>query len=302
MIATTTNTENKTMTDKNISWIASDQTITVSCDGRTHMLPRTDAYAPKLLEALKAKRFEEVPYLVSAATRIEKFSDGKFQVRDGEILVDGVAAPAILGRKIKDFADQGLPYEPLVRFARNLQRNPSKRAVNELYQFLEKNQFPIQENGTFVAWKKVREDFKDVHSGTFDNSPGKVVEMPRPQVNEDCNQTCSAGLHVAAWHYAESFYCGGKMLEVEVDPADVVSVPVDYDNAKLRACRYKVLRVVEQHQPDLYRPDSSNTVGSEINEDDDEARCLECGGDLVDGEGEFCIDCEETINEEEIPF
>lgn len=286
----------------NISWIASNNNITVNIDGRTHILPRTDAYAPKLIDALKAKRFDEVPQLVSAATRIEKFSEGKFQVRDGEILVDGVVAPPMLGRKIKDFADQGLPYEPMVKFARNLQRNPSKRAIDHLFQFLEKNNHAITENGNFIAYKKVREDFTDVHTGTFDNSPGKVVEMPRSKVNEDPNQTCSAGLHCANWEYAANFYCGGKMLEVEVDPADVVAIPVDYNQAKMRVSKYKVLGVVEQEfSGSLRNTESGYEIDGDGDEDLDEERsyCEECGEDLLPDEIDLCEDCEDNLNNED---
>jgi hypothetical protein len=73
--------------------------------------------------------------------------------------------------------------------------NPSYRAVNELYGFLEKNRLPITPDGHFLAYKKVRDDYKDIHSGTMDNSVGKIVEMERNQVNDDKNQTCSSGLH-----------------------------------------------------------------------------------------------------------
>jgi hypothetical protein len=67
-------------------------------------------------------------------------------------------------------------------------------------------------------------------------------------VDEDPNNTCSYGLHVANWDYAYNNY-GGKsdiMLEVEVDPADVVAIPVDYNQSKMRVCKYKVINVVSQ--------------------------------------------------------
>jgi len=34
------------------------------------------------------------------------------------------------------------------------------------------------------------------------------------------------------------------MLEVKIDPADVVAIPTDYNNAKMRICKYEVLGVV----------------------------------------------------------
>jgi hypothetical protein len=56
--------------------------------------------------------------------------------------------------------------------------------VTELYGFLEKGNLPITNDGHFLAYKKVRKDYKDCHSGTMDNSIGQVVEMERNQVDD----------------------------------------------------------------------------------------------------------------------
>ena len=134
----------------------------------------------------------------------------------------------------------GFPVEPLVNFMENMMQNPSYRAVNELYGFLEKNRLPITGDGHFLAYKKVRADFKDCHSGTMDNSVGQIVEMERNQVNDDKNQTCSAGLHFCSESYLKHFG-GERTVIVKINPRDVVSIPTDYDNAKGRACRYEVI-------------------------------------------------------------
>jgi len=283
---------------KKVAWAITDQNVTVCYDGETHIVKRTDKLGEQLITALKAKDMDSIPDLVSAAKRIESFSKGNFVVKDGEIYVNGIVAPTVLGNKIVRFSEEGLPFEPLVKFAESLQKNPSFRAVNELFQFLEKNDHPITENGSFIAYKKVRADFMDVHSGTFDNSVGNVVEMPRNQVNEDATQTCSNGLHVANYNYATNFYGGGVMLEVEVNPADVVSVPVDYNNAKMRVCKYKVLGVVTQeHDANLQYKNVSNPnwddadeLDEEENEEDDDG-CEECGG-YVEYGFDLCEDCE----------
>jgi hypothetical protein len=237
----------KQMSRKLRAYGITDKNVTVNFDdGQTHIMPRTDPLADKLIQALREGRQDEIPEMVSKAKRIEKYGQGNFKVQDGRIHINGIPVPQVLSAKIIKFQEEGLPHEPLVKFAENLQKNPSFRAVNELFQFLEKNDHPITDNGCFIAYKKVREDFLDVHSGTFDNSPGNVVEMSRNQVNEDSTQTCSAGLHVANFDYASNFYSGGNMLEVEVNPADVVSIPVDYNQAKMRVCKYLVLGVVDK--------------------------------------------------------
>jgi hypothetical protein len=40
-------------------------------------------------------------------------------------------------------------------------------------------------------------------------------------------------------------YSGDILVEVIISPKDVVSVPIDYNNQKMRVCRYKVLGVVK---------------------------------------------------------
>jgi hypothetical protein len=64
--------------------------------------------------------------------------------------------------------------------------------------------------------------------------------MPREEVDEDPNRTCSTGLHVACFDYAKDF--GERLIEVKVNPRDVVAVPVDYNGTKLRCCQFEVIR------------------------------------------------------------
>ena len=107
------------------------------------------------------------------------------------------------------------------------------------------NDLAINEEGNVLAWKVVRPDFKDKHSGTFDNSPGQTVSMPRIKVTFDPNRTCSAGLHACAYDYLKSFgSVGDQVILVEIDVRDIVSVPVDYDGKKIRCCKYVVSKHV----------------------------------------------------------
>lgn len=286
-----------------------DNNVTLNFEnGQTHIVSRTDALADEVIKALREGRRDEIFDMITATKqKIEKFGKGEFKVVDGRVHINGMPVPDLLSRKILKFQAEGLPSEPLVKFAENLQKNPSYRAVNELFQFLEKNDHPITENGCFIAYKKVRNDYMDVHSGTFDNSPGNVIEMPRNQVNEDSAQTCSYGLHVANYSYASQFYSGGIMLECEVNPADVVSIPVDYDQAKMRVCKYKVLGAVDrEHSSDLSLRVTSpccshhdeDDCEEEEEEDDGFHECAECGGECEEGY-DVCQDCEDNLDEDE---
>src|SRR5574338_1717387 len=108
----------KTMSRKLRAYGITDNNITVNFDdGQTHILPRTDPLAEKLIKALREGRKDEIPDLVSKAMRIEKYGKGSFKVEDGQILINGMAVPAALSRKILNFQAEGLPHEPLVKFA-----------------------------------------------------------------------------------------------------------------------------------------------------------------------------------------
>jgi hypothetical protein len=144
-------------------------------------------------------------------------------------------------------------------------KNPSKRSVDELYGFLEKNSLPITPDGHFLAYKKVRRDFKDIHSGTMDNSPGTIVEMERNQVDDNKDQTCSTGLHFCGLSYLEFFGDrNSRVVIVKIDPADVVSIPSDYNGAKGRACRYEVIGEMGVKAEDAFTaPVQTNAHGTE---------------------------------------
>ncbi len=284
------------MSDKpKVAWIKTPNSLIVNYGGETHNVLKTDSGYEKILQAIKENKLEEIPGLVSLAKRVEKSSKGIFKVQNNQVVVNNVVVPPLLGERILDHEREGLPFEPLVKFAENLNLNPSYRSVQQLFKFLELNKHPVTDDGCFIAYKKVREDFKDVHSGTFDNSVGNVVEMPRNNVNEDPNQTCSYGLHVANWDYARNF-SNGLMIQVKVNPADVVAVPVDYNSAKMRVCKYVVMAVVENPSDALYIDTSisDDLESSETEENEDEnsdSSCNSCG--------DPCSACEDEFDEKE---
>lgn len=292
-----------------VNWTITDRNVSVNYDGQTHIVPRADALADRLIKAVKEGKLNEIPALVDAAKRIEVYSKGNFMVQDGRVMINGQAAPEVLSSKILRFSNEGLPFQPLLKFAENLQKNPSFRAVNELFTFLEKNDHPLTENGNFIAYKRVRSTFKDIHSNTMDNSVGQVVEVPRNQVDEDSNRTCSHGLHVANWSYAHTQFASHDpdsdiMLEVEVNPADVVAIPVDYNNSKMRVCKYKVLGVVTTpFDPETslrvtdpsYKPSYDCCDNSECEDCEKEECCSYCGDEYCGGEcEERCEYCDEV--------
>jgi hypothetical protein len=154
---------------------------------------------------------------------------------------------------------------PLENFVTNLAANPDKEVHAQLYGFISACGLTLTEDGHFLAYKKVRDDFLDIYSGTMDNSPGKTLSMPRFAVEKNPDRTCSAGLHFAAWGYLRHYGAseGTRIVIVKIDPADVISIPSDYNNMKGRACKYTVLKEIAvpeelKNTPVYYDDDESN--------------------------------------------
>lgn len=295
---------------KNYSWVITNRSITVTDEeGVAHTVLKNDGNYNELLSAIKEKRTEDIAALLTPAAVLEMKSEGNVYVIDSQVYVkteDGdFAVPSGLNNTILDYMSEDLPFQPLVKFAINLSKNPSAHSVEQLFNFLEKNSFTITEEGNFIGYKSVRADFTDCHTGTFDNSVGKTVSMPRQGVVHDPEQTCSAGLHVANYSYAMGF-SGAVKVFVEVNPRDVVSVPVDYNHSKMRVCEYKVLGICEEEIKErLYAPDTQEEFDYDGEDDYDkendllaeeleEGTCPSCFSEDVDGCA-FCPHCGEAL-------
>ena len=147
--------------------------------------------------------------------------------------------------RICEMRKQGFDPEPMIKFLFNINMNPSENSKQELYGFLETNRLPVTIDGHFLAYKMVRADFTDFRTGKFDNHPGKTVKMPRSEVDDDKTRTCSRGLHVCSGGYL-GFWSNGHTMLVKVHPKDVVSVPIDYKNSKMRLCEYYVVKELNE--------------------------------------------------------
>lgn len=193
---------------------------------------------------------------VTAATKLTDL----IEVKGGELFYDGEVLHSTLADRILKMLDEGFNLSPMAKFLENLMNNPSMRVVEHLYAFLEKGQNAITEDGHFLAYKAVRDDFLDIHSGTMDNSVGKTVSIPRRKVDEDPSRTCSYGLHVCSFDYLPHFaHANGHVMICKVNPTDVVAIPSDYNNTKMRVCRYEVIG----EYADYYkREECSDVLGS----------------------------------------
>jgi hypothetical protein len=228
-----------------ISFIQTQHSLILSHDGETKSIRLDSPFYP-LIKSQIIKREDPKKIMQSCSmydlVKLRCHSSGLFSIdQDSNIWVNGEQVHKVLADKIYDFVEQGLPFEPLVNFWKNCQENPDPRAKTDLYGFLAHNGIPITEDGCFVAYRGVTSDFKDPRTGTFDNSVGKMVRMPRSECNPNPEDTCSTGLHAAALDYVLAHYHSGKVVLVKINPKNLVSVPTDYDKQKLRCCEFEVI-------------------------------------------------------------
>lgn len=108
----------------------------------------------------------------------------------------------------------------------------------------------LTSDGHIILFKGLRRNYTDAHTGTMDNSPGKIVSLPIESCDTDPDRDCASGLHAAHYDTASGF--GPVMVLVVIDPADMVAVPIGY--CKVRCKRYRVLEATNQAQGEVDHP------------------------------------------------
>lgn len=255
--------------------------VAMCLNGRPYNFAKEDSLFPDIVSALReGKPAADILAIIEAPAATLKNATkitNDVSIEDGIVYYKGEAIHSSLADRMVGLLNEGYDLVPMANFLSNLMDNPSRSAVQELYSFLEKGAMPITPDGHFMAYKAVRADYKDIHSGTYDNSVGKVCEMPRNQVDDNRERTCSYGLHFCSFEYLPHFsHANGHVMLVKINPRDVVSIPADYNDTKGRCSRYEVVGEYEGYYKEfgpafssmLYDPEHPNHNGCEDYDDD----------------------------------
>jgi hypothetical protein len=228
-----------------MTMIYTGTTISFQSGSKFHQAHASHPSFNLIVDLCKMGDYTKAAELIDLKTIIGSALKGSAaELRGSNVYYKGEIVNSVLARRILTIVKEGFDASPLLLFLENLMSNPSKRAVDELYGFLEVSGLPITDDGHFLAYKSVKQDFTDHYTGTMDNSVGVTVSMPRNSVDEDKDRTCSNGLHFAAHQYASGFQSSGKMIVLKINPRDVVAIPSDYNNQKGRCCEYLVVEEV----------------------------------------------------------
>lgn len=229
-----------------------DGSLIVNVDNKSYQVTKEHPMYDKLFDAYRDDDSDTFVSLYDVKQCVEKYvsvdsnQNSTGVVVNGEdIYYNGVKLNNAVVETIRSMMHSGLKFDYMVKFLENAIQSNSMRVVNELFDFLQVCKCTITEDGCFLAYKSVRNDYMDKHSGKFKNEIGAEMRMPKFQVDDNCNNACSHGFHVGALEYAGpgGWYndSNDKVLIVKVNPADVVSVPRDHSFMKLRTCAYTVV-------------------------------------------------------------
>ena len=246
------------MTSK-VAYIVKESGVTLFKDGRQFSAPSDFWSFNRIIEKIKNQDFNGIEDLFNTKEAVEAVQKEvsaevaeslgeEVRIIGGEVFVgDKKVYNSVTQRLVKMLAS-GFDVKPLSNFLKRLLKNPSRTAIQECYPFMEKADVTIDEEGYIIAYKKVRNDYFDIYSGTVNYNIGNIVEMPRNEVDDNRSNLCSDGLHFCSFSYLGHFGSGvgNRVLIVKVDPADVVSIPADYNDAKARACRMEVIGEIEE--------------------------------------------------------
>lgn len=214
-----------------------------TADGETFPVSRQDDIFKEVMQMISDNDTDGAIALIKQGIKADVVVDlgDELKVLDGSLYWYGIKQESSIAKRILSDIEAGTFDERYAKFMTKLMHNPSYKAVEMLYDFLEENHFKILEDGNFEAFKgvqKTENGWRDWKTGLVPNYIGMVVSMPRNMVEDNPSISCSYGLHIGPFDYAQNY---GTVLTVSVDPADVVSVPYNYENRKCRCCRYTVL-------------------------------------------------------------
>lgn len=249
-----------------VEYINTSSSVVLTLNGESEIVEETHPNFKAIQIAIVSGDFKQAFALMNIRKSIESFTQGAITIKGEKLFYGTIEIRSTIAQRILELMRQGDDgFKTLVSFFEKLMENPSRNSVEQLWGFISHNDIEIDSEGHIIGWKRVRNNgngLVDSRTSKVPNNIGNIVSMPRWMVDADKNVTCSQGLHVGAWDYVRSF-SGDTTIKVRVHPRDVVSVPTDYNDQKMRACQYEVVGVVDNSRKII---DVTNLKGLPIEE------------------------------------
>ncbi len=304
-----------------------ENSLTIFWEGKPYTLRKDHVNFQLAKKAILDARYDDLGDLIDITKAVENFVEGDIEVKDEVVYYKSHRLHGVVVEKLLEMLRAGMKDSaPLTNFITRLQANPSANSVNELYSFMSYKSLANTPEGKVLGYKGVQSDYWST-TGNADtivlqgktndrhqilNEVGATIEVARRCVDDNKDNHCSFGLHVGSFDYADSWAGeGGRLLLVEFDPADAVSVPTDCDFQKLRVSKYKVISDITDTRKELNKPvyEANKPIyGSDDDCCDDENCDYDCDDDsdyvdmesnIDDGSGiEYDDDNWEQLGEE----
>lgn len=238
--------------DDKIEYMITGDSVIMTYGSESEIVESTHPNYQEIVVHVVKGEFKKAFELMNIRKSIENFTQGAITIKGDKLFYGAVEMRSTLVDRILHMMKTGDKcFERLVMFFEKLMENPSKGSVEQLWGFISHLDVEIDEEGYIIGWKKVQSkadgSLVDSHTHKVPNDLGNLVEMPRWMVDSDPNRTCSQGLHVGAWEYVSCFG-GDTILKVRVHPRDVVSVPTDYNDMKMRVSAYESFAIVDNNR------------------------------------------------------
>ncbi len=253
-----------------VPYIINENSLTIFWEGKPYTLRKDHVNFNVAKSAILEARYDDLGDLLDIAKAVEDFVQGDVEVKDEVVYYKGHRLHGVVVDKLLEMLRAGMKDSaPLVNFITRLQSNPSANSVNELYSFMSYKSLPNTPEGKILGYKGVQSDFWS-NTGNADtivlqgqtnerhqifNGVGETIEVARRCVDDNKDHHCSFGLHIGSYDYANN-WAGedGRLLIVEFDPEDAVSVPTDCDFQKLRVSKYRVVSDITDTRKELDKP------------------------------------------------
>ena len=295
-----------------VPYILSENSLTIFVEGKPHTLRKDHANFNLARKAILDGETEKLADLVDVQRAVEDFVQGDIEVKDEVVYYRGHRLHGVVVDKLLEMLRAGLKDSaPITNFITRLQANPSANSVAELYTFLGYKNLPTTAEGKVLGYKGVQSDYWST-TGNADtivvqgktnerhqilNEVGATIEVARRCVDDNKDNHCSFGLHVGSYDYANE-WAGedGRLLVVEFDPADAVSVPTDCNFQKLRVSKYNVVSDITDTRKELNKPVYEANKPIYGSDDDDFVDEGDWDDDLYEDEEDDYVDLEDDYD------
>lgn len=229
------------------SYIINKDSVTLTYQDEVYTTDKSNANFKEIIELILEQNYSAAVNLFSPSAAISNWVDGLLEVRDDRIFYDNFEIKGKFVEKIIKHAQNDLDVASFLKFLKLTMEQEDVEVRNRLLDFAADDTIDFSDEGYVIAFKNVRGDYYDKHSGKFRNMVGDKPSVPRSSVDANHNTTCSTGLHVCSFKYlVRCWGTSGRNMVVHVNPKDFVAIPYDYDDSKARVSTYTVVDELSQ--------------------------------------------------------